>query len=180
MAAPKDDYPRKRKLITEQAVGGRPPKKDKLGPHFGVRLDAKTAARLDEISARHYVTRPAIARVALAFGLDVIDLDPSILFFNDEKERAERVLAKYWGAEGETGGATFDDAECTHTVWVLPRRPDGSLLEGAARITVTSKFSLRHALDQLARQAPPLRPLPWWPRPSPSSTPLGMPRRPVF
>jgi hypothetical protein len=163
--------------------GGRPPKKpgERLDVQFALRLDTATAARLDEVAGRWSgLTKPAIARAAIAFGLDVIDRDPAILFFKSEKERTERILARYWRADAETGGAEVDEIEKTYAVWILPRRPDGALIEGAARVIAHSRASFRHAVDALATLSAPLRPLPWWPNPRHGGTAIGMPRRPFF
>jgi hypothetical protein len=159
--------------------------KGRLEVQLGLRLDAVTAARLDEISERLLlISRPAIARAALAFGLDVIDVDPALLFFSDDKERAERVLATYWNASEGSRGVEYDDDKGTYIAWLDHRGAagsgDGGGLGGdsGGRVRAESHFSFRDALTKLGRQVPPRRPLPWWPRPQPTSAQLGLPRRP--
>lgn len=82
--------PAKAKRATEAArhPGGRPPKAAaaRLSTQLGVRCDPATTARLDRITKKLEalgVSRAAIARRALALGLELVEADPSKLFGED-------------------------------------------------------------------------------------------------
>ncbi|HEY3237387.1 MAG TPA: hypothetical protein VGJ84_21890 [Polyangiaceae bacterium] len=143
-------------------LGGRPKLEDseRLDVQIGVRTDAKTSRRLNALAARYGRLAPLshVARAALEYGLDVIERDPTILFFKEEKDQAERFLMKHWGAAGTLGGAEKQHEEY---VVYLDSGKATVTVEDSERFEARSDKSFRNALDALAEKFPPTHPLPW-------------------
>lgn len=78
---------RKRASGAAKHAGGRPPKQpdERLSVQLGVRADPETAARLDRITAKlgGLASRAAVARRALALGLELVEQEPGRLFGED-------------------------------------------------------------------------------------------------
>src|SRR4051812_31803777 len=92
--------------------GGRPPKpkEERLAAQISLRTDQETAMRLEKLIKRFggIAQRGVVARAVFELGLDVVEANPTILFFRTPEERAERFLQQHWGAEGALGHAERD------------------------------------------------------------------------
>jgi hypothetical protein len=147
--------------------GGRPrhPEGSRRDVQIATRFDDDTVQRIDKIVARSrgLVERAKVMRAAAQLGLDLIELNPTVLYFDDVREQIAEVLRRHFGAEGMFADVDQD----REGNYVVTPMPPGVLAPGGATTSIEEAEATqvkgrtgREVIHQFADRVPPQRPLP--------------------